>query len=87
MDRDERGRGSAPGIPPLIPSGCPLPGGRRSVTESAAAECDRLAPHQAPADARVATGAVADAVAATGASSRPAMRRPRRWYVGASNAA
>lgn len=48
---------------------------------------DGLAVLQALADARVAIGPAPGAVAATGDSSSPAMRMPRRWYVGTSNAA
>jgi hypothetical protein len=48
---------------------------------------DGLAVLQALADTRVTIGPVPGTVAATGASSRPAMRMPRRWYVGTSNAA
>jgi hypothetical protein len=50
-------------------------------------ERDGLAVLQALADARVAIGTGPVAVAAAGASSRPALRLPRRWYVGASHAA
>jgi hypothetical protein len=52
-----------------------------------AAEWGGLVVLHALADARAAIGPVPDALAATGASSRPAMRMPRRWYVGTSNAA
>ncbi len=48
---------------------------------------DGLAVLQALADTRVAIGPAPGAVAATRASSSPAMRMPRRWYVGTSNAA